>query len=158
MSKQDSKKENKKEKLTEAEKCEQYLDGWRRAAAELENYKKQDLQRSAEVSKAIKKNILRDMLPVFDGLHRAAEENTGDKEGVAMIIDQFTKILSSHGIQRFLPEIGQEFNPCFHEAVSEIEGEPNLVDKVVDIVSAGYTLEEKIIRPAKVIVGKAKEN
>ena len=91
--------------------------------------------------------ILR-MLPVLDNLERA-QEHLKD-EGIDLVIKQFKEALSSEGVNE-VEGIGSEFNPEIHEAIAHGEGEEG---KVIEVFEKGYKLGDKIIRPAKVRVGK----
>jgi molecular chaperone GrpE len=76
------------------------------------------------------------------------------KEGIQLVFAKLRNILQSKGLKE-MKSIGEEFNPDFHEAITEIPvPDENMKGKVVDEVEKGYTLNEKIIRFAKVVVGK----
>ncbi|MFH1759176.1 MAG: nucleotide exchange factor GrpE [Patescibacteria group bacterium] len=151
--------EENKEKPTEAlTKEEEYLDGWKRAKAELINYKKDELKRFEEIIKFANEGIVGDLLAVLDSFTLAtavshSEQGEESTRGLSLIQSQLENLLKKHGLEKLLVNIGDSFNPALHEAVVAVEsGQPP--DTIVEIVEAGYKLYDKIIRPTKVKVTK----
>lgn len=130
-----------------------------RLQADFENFRKRTLKEKSELSSQASKNIIKDMLPVLDNLHRALEAGKQkgelDKfiEGVEMIYSQFWDVLQSKGVE-CIDCKGKEFDPEIHEAVmhKEVEGEKDNI--VLDEIQKGYLLDGKLIRPSLVSVSK----
>lgn len=134
------------EKLELAKKeRDEYLNGWKRAKADLANFKKEMIASMGELSFAARAQLIIDILPVADSLDEAAKNNI---EGLDNIYSLLTGILKKEGIKEIFPKEGEVFNPEFHEAVGG-EG-----DKVSEVMQKGYKYEDKVLRPAKVKVSK----
>jgi molecular chaperone GrpE len=133
-------------------------DRWLRERAELENFKKRLVREKAEALRFANEGLVRDLLPVIDNLHRAVEHGCASREvdpiieGVELVLRAFTEALERHGVQ-VVEARGQRFDPSQHEAIGHVESEqpPNTV---VDEHQRGYTLHERLLRPALVTVGK----
>jgi len=156
-------KKNKKEdknqkKLENCEKEKQeYLEGWQRARADIANLKKSHDEEKKLFTSIGKEKMLAELVPVLDNFNAAfqgeAWENV-DKNwriGVEYIHKQFLDILENNGISEF-GEVGEDVDFKKHEILEEVDGGEK--DKVVQVVQKGYKMGEKIIRPAKVKVGK----
>jgi len=131
---------------------DEYLDGWRRAKADLINYKKEESQRFEAVARFAHEEFLRDILPVLDSfeLCLAALEKQGSVEkGVYMIKGQLEDVLRRRGLSRITVSRGEDFDPHRHEAVAMIETD-GTSGTVHEEVEAGYMLYDKVIRPARV--------
>jgi len=134
-------------------------DRWLRERAELENFKKRLAREKAEALRFANEELLRDLLPVIDNLHRAVEHGRASREvdpiieGVELVLRSFTEALERHGVQ-VVEARGQRFDPSQHEAIGHVESDqpPNTV---VDEHQRGYTLHDRLLRPALVTVGKA---
>ncbi len=145
----------------EADKLQQerdeYLDGWKRAKADLANYKKDELKRLEEVVRYANEDFVRDLVTVLDSfeLALAAMEKDGKVEkGVYLIQSQLVDLLRRRGLERMEVAEGDKFDPSVHEAVTTVPGEKDQDDLIAGEVEAGYVLNEKVIRPAKVKVYK----
>lgn len=134
-------------------------DKYIRKIAEFDNFKRRSAKERIELIQTAGKDVIVDMLDVLDDCDRAQKqlENSTDeamKEGVMLVFNKFRNTLQARGV-RSMETLHQEFNPDLHEAITEI---PALTDelkgKVVDEVVKGYYLNDKIIRHAKVVVGK----
>ena len=134
---------------------DEYLDGWRRAKADLANYKKDELKRLEEVAKFGSEELLRDLIVVLDSFDlslAALEKNSQAEKGVYLIRSQLMDALRRRGLERMKVESGQPFDPAFHEAVGESEGGAS---GTIDVeVEAGYLLNGKVLRPSRVKVFK----
>ena len=144
-----------------AEAKENY-DRFLRAAAELDNYRK----RTARMRMEARGETLRDMLlqiaPILDNMSRALAQNSEDaeslKQGVDLIYTQFREMLKGYGLEE-IESIGQPFDPNFHEALMEVENAEKPPGTILEEMEKGYTLNKKVVRPARVVVSKAeKEN
>jgi grpE len=133
-------------------------DKYLRSVAEFENYKKRTLKEKAELILNGSEKSVAAILPVLDDFERALADKSDDpvaiREGVQMIYNKFIKTLESLGVKKMETE-DKDFNTDYHEAVAMI---PGLGDdkkgKVIDCIQTGYTLNEKVIRHAKVAVGQ----
>jgi molecular chaperone GrpE len=131
-----------------------------RAQADLENYRKRAQKEKEEVQKFGSERLLRDLLPVMDNLDRALEAaaKTPDldsfQKGVAMTRKAFEDSLGRHGVKSFSAK-GQPFDPRLHEAIQQVETAELPPGHVVQEVVRGFTLNERLVRPALVVVARA---
>lgn len=149
------------EQLSKAqEKIAELNDKYLRQVAEFDNYRKRVIKEKAELIRNGGEKIISSILPVLDDFDRAEAniEKMGDvdslKEGVKLIIEKFTKLLRQEGLEK-MDVIGKDFDTDFHEAIAMVPGQPDeMRGKVIDCVMAGYTLNDKVIRHAKVAVAE----
>ncbi len=136
---------------------EKYL----RLFAEFDNYKKRNAKERVELIQTAGKEIIISLLDVLDDCDRAEKQLQNPdadiseiKEGVMLVFNKLRSVLQSKGLKP-MQSINTEFDVEKHEAISEIPApSPELKGKVLDEVTKGYYLNDKIIRFAKVIVGK----
>jgi molecular chaperone GrpE len=134
-----------------------------RVAADFDNFRKRSRRETADAEKRAREDLLRELLPVFDNLERAAlvaETATEMKalaDGIGLVTKQFHDTLSKLGVER-ITAVGQPFDPAVHEAVQQIETTEQPPGTVVSEVQAGYRANERLIRPALVVVAKAAPN
>ena len=149
---------------TEAEKFEVALteqkDKYLRLLAEFENYKRRTSKERIDLIQSAGKDILISLLDVLDDVDRAEKQiqNSDDietqKEGIQLVFNKIRSTLYAKGVKP-MESIQQVFDVEKHEAITEIPAPTkDLVGKVIDEVQKGYLLNEKIIRFAKVVVGK----
>jgi len=154
LSKKD-KKSAKEELKKLKEQNEEYLDGWKRAKADLINYKRDELKRLEQVVHFANQEIMEDIIMVLDSFELAIasmEKDNPSEKGVHMIKSKLMDVLKKRGISRIEVNEGDKFDPQYHEAVTTIEGgEP---DTIAEEVETGYKLYDKVIRAAKVKVYK----
>ncbi len=150
--------ENEMEKL-QAELGEQ-KDKYLRLFAEFDNFKRRTAKERLELLQTAGREVITSLLDVLDDCERAEKtmEKSDDaaviKEGVNLVFQKLRSTLEQKGLKG-MESVGTDFNPDFHEAITEIPApSENLVGKVVDQVQKGYSLNDKIIRFAKVVVGK----
>ncbi len=149
------------EKLAEAEcKLAEANDKYLRLYAEFDNYRKQQMKKTAELIKNGGEGVIKTILPIIDDLERAQqnmaklEDVAAVKEGVELIIDKFFKLLAQEGLKK-IEAVGQPFDTDFHEAIAMVPGMPeDQKGKVIDCTKAGYTLNDKVIRYAQVAVAE----
>ncbi len=131
-----------------------------RVAADLENYKKRAHKEKEEIQRFGIEKLLRDFLPVFDNLDRAldAAKSPADYEslrtGVEMIRRLFEDTLGKHGVKAFSAK-GLPFDPNRHEAISSAETTELPPNSVYSEMLRGFTLNERLVRPALVVVSRA---
>jgi molecular chaperone GrpE len=144
-------------KLADAEaKSAENLDGWQRAVAEFQNFKKR-LERDRETDQAtMKADLIRKVLPILDDLERALQSRPSDDawfNGIELIQRKLQSILEAEGVKRMEAE-GAAFDPNFHEAISQEPVDGAESGRVVAVVQNGYMLGERVIRPAQVKVAE----
>lgn len=151
-------KQDEKEDLEE--KLEESWNKYVRLSAEFDNYRKRTLKEKSELLKMAGEDIIKSILPVIDDFERAIEtmDNTGEvdalKEGVTLIYTKLLNVLESKGLKE-IQAINEEFDTDYHEAVTKIPApDEKQKGKVVDVVQKGYTLNSKVIRYSKVVVGE----
>jgi len=150
-----------KESLEELQvRYNQLNDTYLRSLAEFDNYRKRSLREKADLIKTGGENVLINILSVVDDLERglAATKEAQDiesvKQGMELIYTKFQNFLKQSGITAIETE-GKDFDTDLHEAITTIPApSEDLKDKVVDCVQKGYYLHDKVIRFAKVVVGK----
>lgn len=135
--------------------AQRYLENWRRAEADFENYKKRVEQERAEAAKFGGMSLVMNILPVLDDLDRALKA-IPDKlahlswtEGIRLIHRKLQATLEAQGVCEINAQ-GETFDPCVHEAVGQAAGEEG---KVIQEAQKGYMLHGRVIRPSCVIVG-----
>lgn len=152
-------KEEKKDPLAEAQaEIEELKDRYLRTAAEFDNYKKRTLREKADLILNGGVKTVTAILPILDDFERAIADKSEDpkviKEGVQMIFNKFVKTLESLGVKK-IDTKDQDFNTDYHEAVAMVPGMgDDKKGKVIDCVQTGYTMNDKVIRHAKVAVGQ----
>jgi molecular chaperone GrpE len=130
-----------------------------RTQAELDNFRKRSRREYDEAQRYREIDLLRDLLPVLDNVLRAidAAEKTADVEslrsGFRMTAQQLEKLLESHGC-RTIPTDGSAFDPAVHEAILRQPAAGVAAGTVVATASRGYTLHDRVVRPAQVIVAQ----
>jgi len=146
-----------KKRLEEAEaKASEFRDSWMRSQAEFQNYRKR-IERDNDMLRAhMKGDIVKKILPVLDDLERALQNRPADEswaDGIELIVRKFQSVFESEGIKRIEAE-GKEFDPNFHEAISNEPSDEAKSGHVIAVVQNGYMLGERVIRPALVRVAQ----
>ncbi len=135
---------------------DEYLDGWKRAKADFENYKKDEFRRCSLLIEGEKRRMIARFIKVLDNFNRAESEIKDHKEdsvvtGVLNIKKQIEALLKEEGVEEIVA-LHQEFDPNFHEAVEVLEKEGIESGVVIEEFEKGYTLNGETLRPAKVKV------
>lgn len=149
----DSEIENLKEQIA------QLNDKYLRQVAEFDNFRRRTAKERIELIQTAGKDVITDLLDVLDDSERAQKgfETTDDvkqlKEGLNLVFNKLRNTLSAKGLKP-MEVVGADFNPDLHEAITEIDAGEDMKGKVVAEVQKGYYLNDKIIRFAKVVVGK----
>ena len=138
----------------------QLKDKYLRQVAEFDNYRKRTIKEKTELILNGGSKVLEALLPVLDDLERASENISKSediatlKEGVELILSKMEKTLATQGLKK-METIGKEFDTDFHEAIALIPAQEEAQkNHVIDCVQAGYLLNEKVLRHAKVVVGQ----
>lgn len=138
--------------------AEQWKDKYIRLVAEFENYKKRTLKEKSELILNGSEKTVAAILPILDDFERATADKTEDpqaiKEGYELIYKKFLKALETLGVNKIETD-NADFNVDYHEAIAMVPGMgDDKKGKVIDCVQTGYTLNDKVIRHAKVAVGQ----
>lgn len=150
------------EELDPLAKAEQEVEALKKQllykTAEFENYRKRTLKEKAELILNGGEKTIAAILPILDDFERAIADKSEDpkviKEGVQMIFNKFNKTLESLGVKKIETK-DKDFDVDFHEAIAMVPGMgDDKKGKVIDCVQTGYTLNDKVIRHAKVAVGQ----
>jgi molecular chaperone GrpE len=136
---------------------EELLDNWKRTAADFENYKKRKQQESAALLETAKEMAAIRLLPSLQSLEQVLKFAPNDDrykdwiDGLKATIAQLEKTMEEMGLKK-IKTVGEMFDHNLHEAVSEVESDE--AGKIIEEVQPGFTLNNKVIIPAKVAVGK----
>jgi molecular chaperone GrpE len=146
-----------KRQIEEAEtKLAETVDGWQRAQADFQNYRKRVERDNELMYAAMKGDILKKVLPALDDLERALQNRPADDawaNGIELIARKLHSILDAEGVKK-IEAAGAAFDPKFHEAISHEPHEDFESGHVIEVVQNGYTLGERVIRPALVRVAQ----
>jgi molecular chaperone GrpE len=127
--------------------------------ADFENFKKIKAKEKQDLLKFGNEVLIKELIPVIDNLERAiehadkSEEGKGIIEGVQITLNEFFKVLERAGVER-VDAVGKKFDPNFHEALFQEEREDMEQDTVTTELQKGYTLNGRLLRPARVAVSK----
>ncbi len=137
-----------------AEAKDKYL----RLYSEFENFRRRTAKEKIDMIQTANEGLLKNLLPVMDDFERAEKAfrdlNSKEAEGFLLIFNKYKKILEQSGAKVLDLKTGDDFNADTQEAITQIPAPSEaLKGKVVDVVEKGYTLNEKVIRFAKVVVG-----
>lgn len=131
-----------------------------RLMAEFDNYRKRTLKERMDLLKTAGEKVLVDMLPLVDDFERGlksmetSEDVQAVKDGVELIYTKFISFLLQNGVKAILTE-NQAFDTQFHEAITTFPApSEELKGKIIDCVAKGYTMNDKVIRYSKVVVGE----
>ncbi len=160
--------EDLQKQINELEKQKtEYLAGWQRERADFLNYKKEEMERIAELLKYASEEFVLRILPILDNFEVAEKCLTCDPEkdknvkGLLMMKNQLKEFLKNQGIEE-IKTIGEAFNPNLHEVIEEIEpsfakateGKEIKTGIIVEEIQKGYQINGHLLRPAKVKVAK----
>ncbi|CAN5557959.1 nucleotide exchange factor GrpE [soil metagenome] len=150
--------ENAMEQLRE--ELQEQKDKYLRLFAEFDNFKRRNAKERIELAQTAGKEVIGSLLEVLDDSERSEKviETSTDlqmvKDGVKLVFQKLRNLMEQRGLKP-MNTIGTEFNADLHEAITEIPAPtPDMAGKVIDEVQKGYLLNDKIIRYAKVVVGK----
>lgn len=158
-SSEESSSEEKIDPLAAAQsEAEVWKDKYIRLVAEFDNYKKRTLKEKSELILNGSEKTISSILPILDDFERALSDKTEDpvaiKEGFELIFKKFLKTLETLGVKK-IETNDTDFDVDYHEAIAMVPGMGDAMKgKVIDCVQTGYTLNDKVIRHAKVAVGQ----
>jgi molecular chaperone GrpE len=142
-----------------ASERDQFLDLLQRTRADFENYQKRNQKEREQERRYYVSGLAGDLLPVLDNLERAtaAAQQAGEQgplvQGVALVHSQFLDILKRHGVTR-IDALAKPFDPNLHQAVMQQTAPDQPPGTVVQVLEPGYTIHDRVLRPAKVVVSK----
>ncbi len=152
--------EDLQKKLDECEKLKnEYLAGWQRARADLLNYKKEEIERVGEILKYANEGLILKILPILDNFELVEKKlpenlkNDANIKGLLLIKNQIQDFLKSQGVEE-IKSVGKKFDPNFQEVVEEIVAKDREFGIVAEEIQKGYTINGRLLRPAKVKVTK----
>ena len=133
-------------------------DRWMRALADAENARKRGDRDSREAENYGGSKLARDLLPVYDNLKRGLEAATDDQrevsaaliEGVELTMREVVNVFKKHGIEAISPEIGERFDPQNHEAMFEAPVPGTKAGDIIQVMTEGFMLHDRLLRPAQV--------
>ena len=145
----------------------EYLDGWKRCQADFENYKKIQAEKQSEMVKYACSSVILQVIPILDNFHASTDHIPQDQKdnpwvtGIMYIQKQLETVLADNGVEAIEPEVGDEFDPMVHEAVSDSNDSNKYtndsnVEKagiINKVILKGYKMGERVIRAARVVVG-----
>ena len=151
--------ENAKEGPSVEDELSEAKDKYLRLYSEFENFRRRTSKEKLDLISTANKDLMSDLLPVLDDFERAmnaaneSEDLSALKEGMELIQNKLNKSLQNRGLTKMKVKKGDDFDDEKHEAITQIPAEKDLQGKIVDVVEAGYTLGETVVRFAKVVVG-----
>ena len=134
-----------------------------RALADFRNYQKRAAENEIHANKAGSARIARSLLSVVDQFDMALDQDTQQLtveqllSGIRLVREELVKALETHGVIRFKPEVGDEFDPMMHEAMMRQASEDVEPNHIVSVLQVGYKMGDLVLRPAKVAIAELKE-
>ncbi len=133
-------------------------DRFMRALADAENSRKRGERDRREAEQYGGSRLARDMLPVYDNLRRALDAATDDQrsqasaliEGVELTLRELTNVLTKHGVTTISPAIGDVFDPQLHQAMFEAPVPGTKAGQIIQVMTEGFLLHDRLLRPAQV--------
>lgn len=141
------------------DKAKENMDGWQRERADFMNYKKRIEREQSSLKENLAGEILKKYLVVLDDLERALKVRPTDgdaaawAEGVELVYRKLIGILESEGVQR-IPAETEKFDPTRHEAITHEDSPDHESDDIIEVVRQGYTIADRVLRPALVRVAR----
>ena len=144
------------------EQYQETYDRLLRLSAEFDNYKKRTSREMRDVVRYANEKILKELLLVVDNLERAIDSANQDNasgdslvQGVDLTLNEVLKILKRYDVQA-VKAIGEPFDPAFHQAMMQQEADDTPANTVIQEMQKGYVMHDRLLRPAMVVVSKAK--
>ena len=133
-------------------------DKWMRALADAENSRKRSERDRREAENYGGSKLARDLLPIYDNLKRGLESATDEQravasaliEGVELTMRELISVFKKHGIEPIVPEVGDKFNPQDHESMFEAPLPGTKSGEIIQVLSEGFMLHDRLLRPAQV--------
>ena len=137
----------------------EYLSGWQRARADLDNYRRRTLQEQQHQSQQAKRRLIYDLMPLVDNFQAITHHLPSDlkdnvwAQGVLHVARQLEQLLNQYDVEPINPS-HQSFDPILHEAVATVKDKAYPSGQIVEVLQSGYKIGDQVIRPAKVKVAK----
>lgn len=135
-------------------------DKYLRLFAEFDNFKKRNMKERLDIIKSASQDTMSALLPVLDDFDRAKKSADDEaspesfSEGMNMLYNKFYTVVGNKGLKK-MESTGEVFDPEIHEAITKIPApSEDMKGKIIDTIEAGFTLNDKIIRHAKVVIGE----
>jgi molecular chaperone GrpE len=148
------------EELQQAEeKAKEFFDGWQRERADFANYKRRVERDQLAASINIKGEIIKRYLPILDDLERALKVRPTEdaaaawSNGIELVYRKLQNILDAEGVKR-IPAETEQFDPLRHEAITHEDSPDHKSGEIIEVVQQGYTLGDRVLRPAMVRVAR----
>ena len=137
---------------------DEFKDSFMRALADAENSRKRAERDRREAEQYGGTRISRDLLPVYDNLKRALDAATDDTrtqaaaliEGVELTLRELTNVMTKHGVKPISPAAGDQFDPQLHQAMFEAPVPGTKAGQIIQVMTEGFTLHDRLLRPAQV--------
>jgi molecular chaperone GrpE len=137
---------------------DEYKDRFMRALADAENARKRSDRDRREAENYGGSKLSRDMLPVYDNMKRALETITEEQraanaaliEGIDLTMRELLSVFKKHGIEIIAPEVGDRFDPQFHQAMFEAPVPNTKAGDIIQVAAEGFKLHDRLLRPAQV--------
>ena len=137
---------------------DEFRDKFMRALADAENARKRADKERRDAEQYGGTRLARDLLPVYDALHRALNSATDEQraaasallEGVELTLRELSNVFSKHGITVITPKPGDKFDPAIHEAMFEAAVPGTIAGEIIQVMDNGFRLHDRLLRPAKV--------
>ncbi len=151
-------------KLTAAqEQAQENYDRLLRISAEFDNYKKRTSREMRDVVRYANEKLLKELLGIVDNLERAIDSVNQDTlsdaslvEGIHLTLNEVLKVLQRYDVQP-VKALGEPFDPAFHQAMMQQEVDNQPANTVIQEMQKGYVMHDRLLRPAMVVVSKAKD-
>jgi molecular chaperone GrpE len=161
----ESPEEDAEAKLSAAqEQAQENYDRLLRLSAEFDNYKKRTSREMRDVVRYANEKLIKELLGIVDNLERAIDSANKDipsdgslVEGINLTLNEVLKILQRYDVQP-IKALGEPFDPAFHQAMMQQEVEDKPANTVVQEMQKGYVMHDRLLRPAMVVVSKAKDS
>lgn len=127
-----------------------WKDQCKRISADFENFKKRTEREQARWAEMAKESMLFELLSFVDTFELALAQQNGDKVGIEMVYQALMKLLTKHDVSVMAQIV--DFDPQFHEAVMQVPSETHQSGQIVQVLSKGFMLKDRVLRPAKVSV------
>lgn len=137
---------------------DEFRDKFMRALADAENARKRADKERRDAEQYGGTRLARDLLPVYDALHRALDSATDEQraaasallEGVELTLRELSNVFAKHGITVITPKAGDKFDPAIHEAMFEAAVPGTIAGEIIQVMDNGFRLHDRLLRPAKV--------
>lgn len=133
-----------------------------RAMADVENIKKRTEKEISDTRKYTLSKFIENLVPIIENLYRSTEHITDEQkkdevvvkivEGIEMTQNDFIQLLEKQGVKRIMPNSGDDFDHNYHQAISTVSHEGAKSNSINNVIQAGYSINDRLIRPALVVV------